>query len=160
MRGAFVIALSAIALSAQAQIYKCTSTEGKVNFTDSPCPTEQQSKAIESVPPTGLDKMRIDLERNRVEREQRQAEYQAKEREDEHKERIVYVSRTMHRGLRIGMTQQQVEALPQWRNSVESNVTKTAHGTREQRVFRSDYDNEYDFMYLYFENGILTVIQD
>ena len=66
----------------------------------------------------------------------------------------------MHEGLRIGMTEAEVEALPHWRWSEDSNTTRTARGVREQRIFRASYDNEFDRMYLYFTNGVLTSIQD
>lgn len=160
MRNLIAGALSVLALSAQAQIYKCTGTDGKVNFTDSPCSSAQQSQTIEHAPPQGLDKMRIDLDQRRAESARKQEEHQAWREENERKERHLYISRQMHEGLRIGMSQEEVESLPQWRRSDDSNITKTALGVREQRVFRASYDNEYDQMYLYFVNGILTVIQD
>lgn len=160
MRTLLAVTLSAMTLTAQAQIYKCTGADGKVNFTDSPCSSEQQAQTIDRVPPQGLDKMRIDLERRQAEHAQFEAEYQAKNAADERKERQLYLSRRMHEGLRIGMTEEEVESLPQWRWSEDSNVTQTAGVEREQRVFRASYDNEYEHMYLYFVNGVLTVIQD
>lgn len=55
-------------------------------------------------------------------------------------------------GVRIGMTQQQVLD-SSWGKPNKVNRTVTAYGTNEQWV----YDN---YNYLYFENGILTSIQN
>lgn len=148
------------AAPAHAQIFKCTDANGKVNFTDSPCQAAQQAQQIERVPPQGLDKLYIELDQKKEAHKKWEAEHQAQSAELERKERRLYIGRQMHEGLRIGMTSDQVEALPHWRWSEDSNITQTAHGTREQRIFRSSYDNEYERMYLYFNNGILTVIQD
>jgi hypothetical protein len=55
-------------------------------------------------------------------------------------------------GIKIGMTQEQALA-SQWGKPISVNRTTTAHGVREQWVYNSK-------SYLYFDNGILTAIQN
>ena len=68
---------------------------------------------------------------------------------------------------RVGMTADEVTAYlkhPEchstkafkWCGYWEVNSTKSAYGTREQWVFRRGYQQTY----LYFENGVLTTVQD
>lgn len=54
---------------------------------------------------------------------------------------------------RIGMTREQVINQTRWGKPYDVNRTTTARGTREQWVYG-------DRRYLYFDNGILTTIQD
>lgn len=54
---------------------------------------------------------------------------------------------------RIGMTWQQVVNQTSWGKPYDINRTTTASGTREQWVYG-------DRRYLYFDNGVLTAIQD
>lgn len=152
--------LAGLSGAAQAQIYKCTGADGKVNFTDSPCQATEQAQAIDRVPLQGLDKMRQDIEQSRAESKRREAEYLARQAERERLERQMYWSRKMHEGLRIGMTASELEDLPHWKHADSYNTTQTAGGVREQRVYRTSYDNEYERMYLYIVNGVLAVIQD
>lgn len=55
----------------------------------------------------------------------------------------------------VGMTSEEVEW--SWGTPGDVNRTTTAAGTHEQWVYRGD---NYDDKYVYFENGILTTIQD
>lgn len=54
---------------------------------------------------------------------------------------------------KLGMTQQQIVDQSNWGRPIDINRTITATGTREQWV----YGNR---RYLYFQNGVLTAIQD
>lgn len=73
---------------------------------------------------------------------ERKAEYAAKREKYERSQQ----------GVRIGMTQEEV-LLSNWGEPLDINKTTNAYGTSEQWVYR-------DYNYLYFEDGILTTIQN
>jgi hypothetical protein len=60
--------------------------------------------------------------------------------------------RKRSQGVRVGMTKEDVLA-SSWGRPESVNTTTTVHGTREQWVYGSGN-------YLYFENGVLTAIQN
>ncbi len=157
---AMLMAVLFAPLMASAQIYKCTGSDGKINFTDSPCGAETKAEQLESAPPQGLDKLYIEIKEKRKAHAKWSAEHDAREAQLAGRARAKYTSRRMREGLRIGMTEGEVEAIPHWRGAESRNVTETVFGVREQRVFRVSDDNEYEQMYLYFDNGVLTTIQD
>ena len=72
----------------------------------------------------------------------------AKNREELRKEK----EKKKQRGVNIGMTKQQVLD-SMWGEPEKINKTTTAYGTSEQWVYPNNN-------YLYFENGILTAIQN
>ncbi|MFJ5790313.1 hypothetical protein ACIP9G_09485 [Lysinibacillus sp. NPDC093197] len=80
---------------------------------------------------------------------ERKAEYEVK-RKEYAAEREKY--ERSQQGVRIGMTQEEV-LLSNWGKPLDINKTTNAYGTSEQWVYR-------DFNYLYFEDGILTTIQN
>lgn len=73
-----------------------------------------------------------------------------KAREEQKKESDMAKAKT--EGVSIGMTKNQV-INSNWGNPKDINKTTTAYGVREQWVYSG-------YRYLYFENGILTSIQD
>ena len=102
------------------------------------------------------------LAREKADREQRAAEMKgAQERErtaaqrkrEEQARKDAVAAQRAKPSPRIGMTQSQVINGTSWGGPNDINRTITAGGTREQWV----YGNK---RYLYFDNGILTAIQD
>lgn len=82
-----------------------------------------------------------------AEKEKRELESKKKELEFEINER------TMNpKAVYIGMTKEEVLA-EGWGRPIDINKTTTTYGVSEQWVY-------YDYKYLYFEDGILTTIQD
>lgn len=57
--------------------------------------------------------------------------------------------------IRIGMSARAVRE--SWGDPSDINTTTTAHGTHEQWVYRGD---NYNDRYAYFDNGVLTTIQE
>ncbi len=86
----------------------------------------------------------------------RQAEIEKKALEKkkiaEEREKTTALAKAKQEGVSIGMTQQEV-LNSNWGNPKEINKTTTAYGTSEQWVY---YGNKY----LYFDDGILTAIQE
>lgn len=71
-----------------------------------------------------------------------------------------YLARRERTGLVIGMTSDEASSLDAWGYPDDVNVTETAKVRREQWAYQVDVDNEYERIYLYFSNGVLTTIQD
>ena len=102
------------------------------------------------------------LAKEKAERERRAAEAKAtKDREakeaqrerDEQARRAAIAAEEARPPPRIGMTKDQVVNGTNWGRPYDINRTITAGGTKEQWVYGSR-------RYLYFDNGILTAIQD
>jgi hypothetical protein len=84
----------------------------------------------------------------------RLAEIQAKEAKIKAElDRKADLARRKREGVKIGMTQQQVIE-SSWGKPSDINRTSTARGTREQWVYSDGRG------YLYFDNGILTTVQN
>lgn len=156
MRGLLLVLLLAAQGAAGAQFYKCTGPDGKVNFTDSPCAASEAVQTLDRVPPQGLDKVFKDIEDSKA----RRAENERVWAERERAEATRLYRRQAHAGLELGMTASQVRAHPVWGGPDEVNATRLPGLTREQWVYGVDPENEYERMYLYFDNGVLTTIQD
>lgn len=154
---------------ASAQIYKCTGPDGKVNLTDRPCAGTDAEETITLPPPpeTGLQR------RLRLEAEQRAAERKQHEdllndlrnttdllKAEAERQRAIYSRRIAQEGLRIGMGFQEVYDHPAWGVPVRINNTTTAKGIRSQWVYRVSVSNEFEVIYLYFVQGVLTTIQN
>ena len=71
-----------------------------------------------------------------------------------------YKQRSYSAGLRVGMSQDEVTSHPVWGYPDDSNTTSTQYGVREQWIYETDLENEFERTYIYFENGVLTAIQD
>lgn len=102
------------------------------------------------------------LAKEKADREQRAAEVKgtqerermaAQRKREEQARRDAVAAQRARPSPRIGMTQSQVINGTNWGGPTDINRTITAGGTREQWV----YGNR---RYLYFDNGILTAIQD
>lgn len=90
----------------------------------------------------------------RTEAKARLAEIQAKEAKIKAElDRKADLARRKREGVKIGMTQQQVIE-SSWGKPSDINRTSTARGTREQWVYSDGRG------YLYFDNGILTTVQN
>ena len=68
------------------------------------------------------------------------------------------VSDRVYRTPEIGMTADQVDKETAWRNPTTKNRTTTKYGVSEQWVFRGC--STCKPRYLYFQNGVVTAIQD
>jgi len=98
------------------------------------------------------------LSREKAEREEREVQEKvAREQEKVAKERARKQAERKRQEAkpapRIGMTSEQVINQTRWGMPYDIRRTTTASGTREQWV----YDSR---RYLYFDNGVLTAIQD
>lgn len=163
MKAQFLLySLVFLAIPAHAQIYKCTDAQGKVNFTDSPCHAAGTARVetIQNVPPQGLDKITNDLKESEQNRGAREVAEAVKDRERETKANEKYYARTSHKGLRLGMTADNVQGISWWGMPDDRNVTETAYGKREQWIYQTSDTDEYRRMYLYFQNDHLIIIQD
>lgn len=149
MRLIFSIVLM-VPLVASAELYKCTGPDGKVNFTDRPCGPSEASKALQV---DEVSKARQAEEKKRKDLRAWTNNYQ-RERADKYKQR------SYSAGLRVGMSQDEVTSHPVWGYPDDSNTTSTQYGVREQWIYETDLENEYERTYIYFENGVLTAIQD
>lgn len=156
MRGVLFGLLMAVQGVAAAQFYKCTGADGKVNFTDSPCGPSEAAQTMERVPLQGWDKQRKEMEESRARYAESEKAWAEREREEA---RRLYQRRT-HTGLELGMTADQVRAHPVWGWPADVNATRLPGRTREQWVYGVSPENEYEVMYLYFDNDVLTTIQD
>ncbi|MBU0563393.1 MAG: DUF4124 domain-containing protein [Gammaproteobacteria bacterium] len=149
IRIATVCALLLAANSPQAaQFRKCIDLEGKVNFTDQPCP---DAKIVEDIArdPISLKREQQELDRNRL---RASTDQYFKERAQK------FRNRALGRGLRIGMSASEVRALPDWGWPEDSVDRKSAYGNSEQWIYGIDQENEYRKAHLFFDDGILTAI--
>mgnify|MGYP001310420482 CR=1 FL=1 len=145
-----LLALCLMPALASADIFKCTSTDGRVDYRDKPCASS--SDQVESIPPpplTGLDKLKINREEMDRKYEQRKEQ-----------EKLDYKMRRMRQGLRLGMRESEVMKLDHFGFPDDLNATETVYGTNEQWVYEVDPMNEHERMYLYFEDGVLVTIQN
>lgn len=157
-----VLALVMLPGAASAEIYKCTGPDGKIAFSDKPCSAAEKAEAVRLPAPPESP-----YERRMREGAQRRAEQQAllrelnQQAEARRRARLsTYAARRAGVGVRVGMTALEVEKLPDWGPPNDINRTTTALGVREQWVYRTDEENEYERVYLYFSNGVLTTIQN
>lgn len=151
---ALIIALALLPTISLAEIYKCTDAEGRVNLTDQPCGSGTDGAVLLGGTPQPKEGP-TDEERKRL-----NAEFDRQIAEREAAKSNQYRIRRYHQGLVLGMSSEEVMRLDGWGYPDDKNVTQTIHGTREQWIYRTDPDNEYERMYLYFDDGFLDVIQD
>lgn len=161
MRGliACLVLLPAIA---GAEVYKCTDSQGRVNLTDQPCGVREGAVLLSDKPQPNapLQKTAAEIDESNAAFDRAMAERAAKANERQAKVREFYARRKAHTGLRIGMPQSELYTNKDWNFPDDRNVTETARGTHEQWIYSTDPDNKFERMYLYFDNDILTVIQD
>lgn len=143
----FAAMLSAVGLQA-ADLRKCIDHEGKVNFTDQPCPG---AKAVEEV---ARDPVSVKREAEEARRKSLSAATDSYLKERAQKFR----NRAVGKGLEIGMTASDVRALSDWGWPEDSVDRKSAYGESEQWIYEIDQDNEYRKAYLFFDDGVLTAI--
>lgn len=157
MRG-LIAALALLPTMVAAQVYKCTDAQGRVNLTDQPCGVREGAVLLSAQPQTGAPHMDTAEERHAF--EQKMLERADKREAALSAERMRFYNRRSHAGVRIGMSSQDVYSLPDWGYPDDKNTTQTARGNREQWIYSADPNDEFERMYLYFDNDILTVIQD
>jgi hypothetical protein len=160
-----IAALALLPALAGAQVYKCTDAQGRVNLTDQPCGARDGAVLLSVQPlPSGASTHTAEevreansaFDREMAARTVKAAEHQALlVKQDE-----FYARRRAHIGLRIGMPQSELYTNKDWNFPDDRNVTETARGTREQWVYSADPSNNFKRMYLYFDNYVLTAIQD
>lgn len=155
--------------AANGEIYKCTGADGKVNLTDRPCVSHENAERVNLPPPpeTGIER------RLRMEAEQRAAEQRKHDelirglrettevlKKESERQKALFARRVAQEGLRIGMTFKEVNDHPVWGLPNKINNTTNSHGTRSQWIYPVSVTNEYEVIYLYFRNGVLTTIQN
>lgn len=162
MRTLLISALALAPLLASAQIYKCTGLDGKVNLTDRPCPASEQSESISIPPPpeTGYERIMRESRESRAASKASIAKSEEELRRSRMARESRYRGRQERAGLVMGMTSGEVLELDVWGLPDDKNITDTAKTRREQWIYRVDIDNDYERMYLYFTNGVLTTVQD
>lgn len=151
---ALIIALALLPTISLAEIYKCTDAEGRVNLTDQPCGSGTDGAVLLGGAPQPKEGP-TDEERKRL-----NAEFDRQIAEREAARSNQYQIRRYHQGLALGMSSSEVMQLDGWGYPDDKNTTQTINGTSEQWVYRTDPDNEYEVMYLYFVGESLAVIQD
>lgn len=171
MRGSLagVFGLLLVSQVANAEIYKCTGPDGKVNLTDRPCLDSAAAEVISLPPPpeTGLER------RLRMEAEQRAAERRKHDelirglrettvilKKESERQKALFARRVSQEGLWIGMTFKEVNDHPVWGLPNKVNNTTNAQGIRSQWIYPISVTNEYEVIYLYFQKGVLTTIQN
>ena len=122
----------------KADIFKCTSDNGKIVYQDTPC-AGQKGIVVDNSQSRKIHQ--LEEENKKI------AEKSSKE-----------LDRTLKKGLTIGMTKNEVITSPIWGYPYKGNRTTTGYGTREQWIYKTVIEN--DYIYLYFENDLLTSIQD
>jgi hypothetical protein len=160
-----IAALALLPALAGAQVYKCTDAQGRVNLTDQPCGVRDGAVLLSAQPPASgasthtaeeVREANAAFDRKVAAQKVKEAEHQALlVKQDE-----FYARRRAHSGLRIGMPQSELYANKDWNFPDDINTTETARGKREQWVYLADPSNNFERMYLYFDNYVLTAIQD
>lgn len=137
-------------VAANAEFYKCTGPDGRVNFTDQPCGARDTAHTLQVDP---VSRARQEAEENRKALSARTDKYLAERKEK-------YRLRRYSSGLSIGLTKNEVLKNPIWGFPDDSNTTSTPYGVKEQWIYETDPDNQFERTYIYFVDDILTVIQD
>jgi hypothetical protein len=147
---------------ASAEINKCTAPDGSVTYSDKPCTSVSSAETI-TIPPAPLtpyQRMLRDSEEQLAEAKRRAAQAEAEADARRSIMAAKYWARAALKGIKIGMTKDQVLELDDWGSPNDVNTTRVQGLTAEQWVYRSSLYNEHSYVYLYFRNGILTATQN
>jgi len=77
--GAYIVILLSWCISAHSEIYKCSSSDGKVNFSDKPCSTGEVKKDGKWVSAGEYEKYKTEELKNQEETERKRAEKESEE---------------------------------------------------------------------------------
>lgn len=174
-------AIAAIALPAQAQVFKCQEG-GKTVFSDRPC--HANAAPLPVTPAVGHDpstRYRMEAERDRVRAEayqkelaEKRAEFARQRAEDSRRNAQVHADQRAQQArtemeelrlrcgtssraeVRVGMTMQFVQDCTLARAPVRTNVTRTARGEDIQWVLPDGGL----YRYIYYSDGVVTAIQE